>query len=80
MISPADQMFTAELTTVTRCSRSASMASATSTHWVTTKMAAEATAISVFVICSSFPDPDKATVAAVMAAMAEATPATETAA
>ncbi|KAM1152293.1 hypothetical protein ACFX2J_034755 [Malus domestica] len=34
MISPSDRTFTAELTTVTRCSRSASMASAASMKFV----------------------------------------------
>lgn len=80
MISPADRTLTAELTTEARCSRSAPMASAASTHCAATSVAAEATAMSVFAICSSFPAPEEAAVAAAMAAIAEATPATEMAA
>ncbi|KAM1364726.1 hypothetical protein ACFX2F_043261 [Malus domestica] len=60
------------------------MASSASTHWTATKMAAEATAISVFAICASFFNPDKAAVesamaavASAMAAVAETTPAIE---
>lgn len=80
MISPADLTFTAEPTTEARCSRSAPMASAASTHWAATNVAADATAVSVFAICSSLSDPDEAAVAAAIAATAAATAATETAA
>ena len=78
MISPADRTLTADPTTEARCSRSAPIASAASTHWAATRVAAEATAMSVFAICSSFPAPEEAAVAAAIAAMAAATPATET--
>jgi hypothetical protein len=77
MISPAERTFTAELTTEAMCSRSAPMLSATSTHWAATSAAAEATAMDVFEDESSCKE---AAVAAVTAAMAAATPATETAA
>ena len=80
VISPADLTFTAELITDARCSRSAPKASATSTHCAATSVAADATAMSVFAICSSFPAPDEAAVAAAIAATAAATPATDTAA
>jgi DMSO/TMAO reductase YedYZ heme-binding membrane subunit len=53
------------------------MLSATSTHWAATSAAAEATAMDVFEDESSCKE---AAVAAVTAAMAAATPATETAA
>jgi len=80
VMSPADLTFTAELTTEARWSRSAPMASAASTHWAATRVAADATAMSVFAICSSFPEPEEAALAAAAAATAAATPATETAA
>lgn len=79
-ISPCERTLTAELTADIRWSRSAPMDSAASTHCAATNVAAEATAISVFAICSSFLDADVAAVAAAMAATAAATPATDTAA
>ena len=80
MISPADRTLTADPTTEARCSRSAPIASAASTHWAATRVAAEATAMSVFAMFSSLPAPEEAAVAAAIAAMAAATPATDTAA
>ncbi|KAK3042206.1 hypothetical protein RJ639_001326 [Escallonia herrerae] len=80
IISPADRTLTAELTTEARCSRSAPIPSAASTHCAATSAAADATAMSVFAVCSSFRDPDEAAVAAAIAATAAATPATDTAA
>lgn len=79
-ISPWERTLTAELMAERRWSRSAPMVSAASTHCAATSVAAEATAISVFAMCSSLRLEDEAAVAAAMAAMAAATPATETAA
>lgn len=77
MMSPAEWTFTAELTTEAMWLRSAPMLSATSTHWAATKAAADATAMEVLVDISS---DEEAAVAAVTAARAAATPATDTAA
>lgn len=74
---------TAEPTAAARCSRSAPMASAASTHCAATSVAADATAMSVRAPRSSLPDPDDddaAAVAAATAATAAATAATDTAA
>ncbi|KAJ0955407.1 hypothetical protein HanPSC8_Chr01g0002521 [Helianthus annuus] len=79
-ISPWDLTLTAELTAATRCSRSAPIASAASTHCAATNVAADATAILVLAICSSLLDAEAAAVAAAMVATAAATPATDTAA
>lgn len=79
-MSPCDRTLTAELMADMRWSRSAPLISAASTHCAATSVAAEATAMSVFAICSSLPLEEEAAVAAAMAAMAAATPATETAA
>ncbi|CBI28684.3 unnamed protein product, partial [Vitis vinifera] len=80
MIPPADRTLAADPTTEARCSQSAPIASAISTHWAATRVAAEMTAMSVFAICSSTPAPEEAAVVAAIAAMAVTTPATETAA
>lgn len=79
-MSPGVLTLTAEPTTEARCSRSAPINSAASTHWAATRVAADATAISILAARSSFPEPEAAAVAAATAATAAATPATETAA
>lgn len=81
-ISSCERTLTAELTTEARWSRSAPIASAASTHCAATNVAADATDMSVLVDCSLFPEVEEelAAVAAAMAAIAEATAATEIAA
>jgi hypothetical protein len=80
-MSPGVRTLTADPTAASRCSRSAPMASAASTHCAATSVAADATAMSVRAARSSLPpDAEAVAVAAATAATAAATAATDTAA